>query len=81
MQEYKVMPQGEGKVEMMKALYKELVAMFENDTTKLVNEMDKEHEEEQKFSFVKFVRLILSVLMMVSLAQLIFFGVGSSEQA
>jgi len=36
--------------------------------------VQEEAEEEEKFSAVKFVRLLLGIAMMLSLVQFVFFG-------
>jgi hypothetical protein len=45
-----------------------------NYANKLIPELEKDAEEENKFTFTKLIRYIFSALSMLSLLQLVFFS-------
>ena len=60
--------------EEFKSIYEEIVSMGNKEGNDFIPAVQQEAEEEDKFSAVKFVRLLLGIAMVLSLVQFMFFG-------
>ncbi len=58
----------------LRGLYVDLQDMVQNEAQQLIPELHKETQKDKEFSFVKFIRMIFGILMMVSLFSMIFLG-------
>lgn len=71
-QEYKSKPAK--SLDEFKEIYCEIVSMANKEGNDFIPAVQQDAEEEEKFSAVKFVRLLFGIMMLISLAQFIFFG-------